>query len=79
MHREDHRNFQTPPFKDSALKDQVIEFLDSVAAGEAWTLDVYGTEATPDDPRTYIIQGDYNETLVDITGFWQYAWQAVEA
>lgn len=79
MHREDRRNFQTPPFKDPALRDQVIEFLDSVAAGESWTLDVYGTEAAPDDPRAYIIQGDYSETLVDITGFWQYSWQAVEA
>lgn len=78
MHRENQQNFQTPPFKDDALKAQVIEFLDSVAAGETWTLDVYGTEAIPDDPRAYIIQGDYAETRVDITGFWQYNWQAVE-
>lgn len=78
MHRENQRNFQTPPFNDSALKAQLIEFLDSVAAGESWTLDIYGTEAAPDDPRGYIIQGDYSETLVDITGFWQFGWQAVE-
>jgi len=78
MHRENNRSFQTPPFKDDSLKAQIIEFLDSVAAGETWTLDVYGTEAIPDDPRAYIIQGDYAETRVDITGFWQYNWQAVE-
>lgn len=78
MHRENQQNFSTPPFKDDALKAQMIEFLDSVAGGETWTLDVYGTEAIPDDPRAYIIQGDYNETRVDITGFWQYSWQAVE-
>jgi len=78
MHRENKRSFQTPPFKDDSLKAQVIEFLDSVAGGETWTLDVYGTEAVPDDPRAYIIQGDYSETRVDITGFWQYGWQAVE-
>lgn len=79
MHRENQQSFQTPPFKDDALKAQVIEFLDSVAGGERWTLDIYGTEADPDDPRAYIIQGDYSETRVDITGFWQYGWKAVEA
>lgn len=78
MHRENKLGFQTPPFKDDSLKAQIIEFLDSVAGGETWTLDIYGTEATPEDTRAYIIQGDYSETRVDITGFWQYGWQAVE-
>lgn len=78
MHRENEQSFQTPPFKDDALKAQMIEFLDSVAGGEAWTLDIYGTDADPDDLRSYIIKGDYRESRVDITGFWQYSWQAIE-
>lgn len=79
MYRENQRSFQTPPFRNASLKDQIIEFLDSVAGGETWTLDVYGTAQAPDDPRALIIQGDYTETLVDITGYWQYSWQALEA
>ncbi|EDM47749.1 hypothetical protein [Marinobacter algicola] len=79
MHRENLRNLQTPPFNDDALKAQIVEFLDSVVAGEAWTLDLFGTPDAPDSPQTFIIQGDYRETFVDQTGFWQYAWQAVEA
>lgn len=79
MHREDRRNFQTPPFNSPTLKAQMVEFLDSVAAGEPWTLDVSGAAAYPSDIGTYILQGDYSETLVDQTGFWQYSWQAVEA
>ena len=79
MHREDRRSLQTPPFRDESLRAQIVEFLDSVAAGEVWTLDLYGTPSSPDLPQAFIIQGDYNETLVDQTGFWRYTWQAVEA
>lgn len=78
MYRENRYSFQTPPFKNDAQKAQMIEFLDSVAGGEVFTVDVYGTPANPNNPINLKIQGDYTEQLVDITGFWRYSWQAVE-
>ena len=37
------------------------EFLDSVDAGETFTLDPYGTVASPDDPLTVELEGNPSE------------------
>lgn len=44
-----------------ATLDAVIEFLDSVEAGESFTFDAYGSVAIPDDPVTATLQeGGYD-------------------
>ena len=40
--------------------DQYIEFLDSVAGGESFTFDAYGTVASPDNPQLATLDGDYS-------------------
>jgi hypothetical protein len=55
-------NITTQPMEyGSALYLQFMEFLNSVRDGEAFTYDWRGTVATPDNPETVKIVGDYSE------------------
>lgn len=78
LHRIDvFYDISTVPLSDLLVIDQMREFLDSVAAGEQFTLDVYGEIGAPDDPRTFIIDGDYKENMVDISGFYSFSFKAL--
>jgi len=48
---------------DQTSIDNMREFLSSVAAGEEFTIDVFGSVLTPDNPITFKLDGDYGERL----------------
>lgn len=60
---------QSAPIDDANLIDQVKEFLDSCAGGEIF--DVDGTN--------FVLDGDYSQTLVDISGFYSFTFSVVAA
>lgn len=57
---------QSAPINDSSTLDQVREFLDSVAGGEIFDID--GSD--------YTLDGDYSDTLVEISGFYTFGFRA---
>lgn len=48
----------TTTILDSDGLRQMREFLDSALGGEAFTLDVYGTQAAPDSPTNVLLESD---------------------
>ena len=79
LHRIDlFFDVSTVPINDGSVIDQMREFLDSVAGGEEFYLDVYGTIAAPDAPKTLVIDGDYTENMVDISGFYSFSFKVLE-
>lgn len=68
----------TSPSEETAVIDGMREFLDSVAGGEVFQIDLYGSSATPLDPKNYRLEGNYSESLVDITGFYKFSFKVKE-
>lgn len=71
-------SIQTAPVNDPALIASMREFLFSVAGGEQFTLDAMGSLATPDNPITVELQGNFSENLVDISGYYTFSFQVVK-
>lgn len=66
-HLERTYSVVTSPSASSTILNNIREFLSSVAAGEEFTVDVYGSTLTPDSPETFKIMGSYSETLNPLT------------
>jgi len=60
---------QTAPIDTATVIDQMVEFLDSCAGGEIF--DIAGTN--------YVLDGDYSQSLVDISGFYSFTFSVVGA
>jgi len=54
---------KTVPTDDQSTIDNMREFLSSVAAGETFTIDLFGSVSTPDNPVTFKLDGDTGEDL----------------
>jgi len=65
----------TIPTNSQNKIDQLREFLDSVAAGEEFTLDALGSLSEAHAPQTYKVEGDYAENMVDITGYYSFSFK----
>lgn len=69
FHRLDiFRNCATIPYDDAATLTQIREFLDSCAGGETFQI----------DSVDHKLEGDYSESLVDLSGFYSFAFKARE-
>ncbi len=66
LHRIDYIiNISTIPIAGTTVRDKMREFASSVAAGETFTFDALGTEASPDNALTVtIIPNTYNESYI---------------
>lgn len=58
---------------DAALARQIEEWADSVAAGETFTIDPFGTLSDPGDPIEVTLEGDVRQSLASIVGYYGYA------
>lgn len=67
----------TIPIKDTDLLDQMREFLDSVAGGESFSIDVFGTALAPNNALELILDGDYTENMVDISGYYAFSFKVL--
>lgn len=56
-------NVSTVETEDDETINSMREFLSSVAAGEQFTLDPFGSILTPDNPFTVKIDGNFSEDL----------------
>lgn len=64
---EESYAIRTIPLPDTSTKAlQMREFLDSVVSGEDFTVDLYGTVSTIDDPIIVTLSGDYTESRVSM-------------
>lgn len=61
LHRIDRTISITIGLYDSDDEDQITEFIESVAGGEEFTIDVNGTSSTPDSPITVKLKGNANQ------------------
>jgi len=78
LHRIDNfYKIKTAPIKNTTLLNQMREFIDSVAAGETFTIDAFGTIAAPNNPLSFEIDGDYSESLVEISGFYSFSFRVI--
>ena len=55
-------NFKTVSTEDQTIIDGLIEMFDSVAAGEEFSIDPYGSIAVPDESFDVSIDGNYRQT-----------------
>lgn len=79
LHRLDETyDISTVPINDSALLVQMREFLDSVAGGESFSVDAFGSVGSADNPITLVLDGNYTESLVDLTGFYSFSFKAIK-
>ena len=62
---------------DATTIAEIEEFLSSVAAGESFLIDAYGSLLSPDDPKEYTINGSSSVSVVEVL-FYQYSFKAVE-
>lgn len=71
LHRIDFTSpVQTVPTSDAALKAKFREFASSVAAGETFTFDALGTEASPDNAiNVAMVMGTYKENRESVLYF----------
>ena len=71
LHRIDYETtVKTVPTADSALQGKFREFMASVAAGETFTFDALGTEATPNNAITVsMIPNSYTESRESVLYF----------
>lgn len=59
LHRVEYSaSIETIPLNDTAINDQMVEFLRSVAGGESFLIDIDGTAALPDSPVSATLEGD---------------------
>ena len=68
-HQLDVFSFSTVGTEDPSLIAQLEELFSSVAAGETFSIDPYGTIASPDNPVTVIIDGPARPTRLTQTEF----------
>lgn len=74
FHRIDKSaDISTVHTKSTAIHAQMEEFFDSVAAGEQFTLDPYGTLLSPVEPETVMISGEPGKTRHKYIEMWQYS------
>jgi hypothetical protein len=79
FHNIEHRlTVATAPENDPEMLAQMREFLQSIVAGESFTIDAYGTVLTPQSPQTYVLDGNYSEKLVDFSGFYSFSFGVVQ-
>lgn len=79
LHRIDiFYDISTVPIKSTSAIAQMRELLDSVAGGEEFTIDVFGEIGSPDNPKVFVIDGNYKESMVDISGFYTFSFKALE-
>ena len=71
LHRIDYETtVSTVPTADAAIQGKMREFMASVAAGETFTFDALGTEATPVNAQTVtMIANSYNENRESVLYF----------
>lgn len=62
---------------DSATIESMEEFLSSVAAGEPFEIDVYGSLASPGTFKNYALDGSFSSSIAEFV-FLQYSFQVVE-
>lgn len=79
LHRLD-QGYQvtTAPINDSAILTQMREFLDSVAGGETFYIDPFGSVLTPNNEYQLVLNGNYSETLVDLSGFYSFSFKVLQ-
>lgn len=63
--------------QESDVIDQIEEFLSSVAAGETFQIDLYGSLAFPGNVSTYAVDGPHSTEIVDSV-YLQYSFNVVE-
>lgn len=64
LHHIKHKyTVQTRQTDDVAIVDQMREFLSSVAAGEVFQLDPFGTVSVPDLAKPMKLTGNYSESM----------------
>lgn len=68
-HQVDQYSFSTVGTDDQSLIAQLDEFFSSVAAGEIFSVDPYGTIATPDNSITVMLDGVARPSRVNQTEF----------
>ena len=71
LHRIDYEtSIKSIPTDDTSIKNKFRELDASVAAGEVFTVDLYGTELEPIDPiSVQMVSNTYNETRKGIRHF----------
>lgn len=72
------RSVETIPIDDATTLANMREFLSSVEGGEEFQIDIDGTLGSPVSPKDFELEGDYSETLVDLSGFYLFTFKAVE-
>ncbi len=77
LHRIDYEYaLRTVATNDSTLIAKFKELHASVAAGETFTIDLYGTEASPVDPITVLmIPQTYSKTRQGFTQYFSYSFR----
>lgn len=63
LHIKHAYSIQTRPSNVPEFADNFREFLSSVAAGEAFTLDPFGVVGAADTPKAVKLAGDYSEAM----------------
>lgn len=53
------------------------EMFSSVAAGETFFIDIYGTAGTPDNERSFVLDGGFSKAVTDVL-FVQFSFKVVE-
>lgn len=62
--------------EDTVTRDNMLEFLTSVVAGEEFSIDPDGSVASPDSPFTVVLTGTPSETREDIA--YSYSFEIVK-
>lgn len=74
FHRIERKaDISTVHTKDTAIHAQMEEFFDSVAAGEQFTIDPYGTLLSPVQPLLVTMKGDPQSARHKYIEMWQYS------
>ena len=76
LHRVDEiYQFGSVPVDSASLQAQMTEFLRSVAGGELFIIDVYGTIASPVNPLTVRLSGNYDITRLGTMAYLSYSFK----
>lgn len=72
---DEYRNIATGIVPAGAERDQILEFLYSVYAGEIFTFDEHGAAASPDNPVSAMLDGDFSEVVTSSRGLYKYSFK----
>lgn len=61
--------------QDTAIRDQMMEFYDSVLAGETFYIDPYGTTASPSEEYSARLIGDLKQARYRYQEAWTYSFK----